>query len=165
MKKTFFSLALAAVAAVSSISASAQTPNATVCDRQCDKKENCRTECRKPGKPECNPFDGLNLTAEQQQALNAIPAPCKVMREARKQCKADSTVCGNRARQREVAKDVRINYLKQVKAVLSPEQYVQFLENTFVNQQSKGMKGGKHKGHGDKGKKGGKDMKKRAPRR
>lgn len=158
MKKTFFSLTLAAVAAVSSVSASAQTSNATtVCDRKCDKKENCRTECRKPGKPECNPFEGLNLTTEQQQTLNAIPTPCKVMREARKQCKADSTECGNRTRQREVAKDVRSNYLKQVKAVLSPEQYVQFLENSFVNRQSKGMKGGKHKGHGDKGRKGGKE--------
>ncbi len=54
----------------------------------------------------------------------------------------------------------RKDYLAKVKAILTPEQYVQFLENSYVNQVSKdraGKKGKKNKVHLHKG--GKKEMK------
>lgn len=145
MKKIILSMAVAVIS-MTSLTAMAQKPG------DCDKQK-CEQKCQKEGKcqkdrPECNPFEGLQLTQEQQTKLSVIPCPRKVMEEAKKQCKGDSTQC-SREQRMAVVKDVRTNYLNQVKAVLSPEQYVQFLENNFVNQMP--QKGDKMKGDKKKG--------------
>ena len=61
-----------------------------------------------------NPFEGLNLTAEQQTAIAALRTECRADRDS---CRAEA----KRAR------------LARIKEILTPEQYVTFLENAFVN--------------------------------
>ncbi len=51
-----------------------------------------------------------------------------------------------RAEKRQIARNIRDNYLKQVKAVLTPDQYVQFLENYYVSAPGKAQKGDKIRG-------------------
>ncbi len=135
MKKTVSSLLIATMS-LCSVSAFAQAKTQE-CNNDC--KKECTTECAKPekcrkgDKKTCNPFEGLNLTEQQQAALKAIPCPREVMKASRQQCKDNKTEC-NKADRRKMSKDIKLNYLKQVKSVLTPEQYVQFLENNFVNQ-------------------------------
>ena len=84
-------------------------------------------------------FEGINLTPEQLTALKAIPSPRDVMKAARQQAKTD-TVKVDRKQLRELVRTTRMDYLKSIKNVLTPEQYSQFLENYFVNNA-----GSKHK--------------------
>lgn len=99
----------------------AQTPAAcqaqtqTKCEtRQCDAKV-------RPGQACANLFEGMNLTAEQQSQLKALtPCNSNKKREDRKE-------------RREAAQTARKEYLAKVKSILTPEQYVQFLENSYLN--------------------------------
>ncbi len=162
MKKQLFSIALAALAVLTvTTSASAAKPEGT-CDnntecqapgkKKCKKQKHDRRErCQGADSAVCNPFEGLNLTDQQTEALKAIPNPHQVMKAAKQQ--ADSTTCT-----RTMLQDVRKNYLAQVKQVLTPEQYTQFLENFYVKQMP--MKGKKDKKDGQRPK-GKKDKQKR----
>lgn len=98
---------------------------------------------KKAGKTACADFfAGLNLTEQQKTALKAVPTPGQTMREARKaaaQCDS-ARLDGKQCKQ--VCQDVRKNYLAQVKAILTPDQYVQFLENFFTSAPGQGMKKG-----------------------
>lgn len=101
-----------------------QQPNCTQqpCQQVCDRATlNCQRPC---------PFDGLNLTADQQARIKALQETC---RAENRQDKADRKA--EKARQRD---DRRRQYLNNVKEILTPEQYVTFLENNFIN-------GGGHK--------------------
>ncbi len=147
MKKTILTLAIAVMAMMpATISAQAQCKKGNTCAQKC--QQQC-TKGKHADKKACNPFEGINLTQKQQESLKAIPCPAQVMKDTRKQC-ADSAKC-DRNKARELRKNTRENYLKQVKTVLSAEQYTQFLENYYKNQHpqrpdhKKGMKG---KGHG-----------------
>lgn len=127
MKKSILSMAVVAVS-LFTFGAMAQTSCTKKCDKACDKKECCKgeTRCDKEGKRPCpNPFEGINLTQEQKDKLKDM-APCK-KQEA---CKKKQRECRD-----SVARAERVGYLKNVKGVLTPEQYVQFLENMFVNPQ------------------------------
>ncbi|MCM1163886.1 MAG: hypothetical protein NC339_06540 [Muribaculaceae bacterium] len=73
------------------------------------------------------PFDGLNLTAEQQAKLKEI-TPCTSDKKDKKDKQDIKKEC------RENAKAARQEYLTKIKAILTPEQYVQYLENSYVNQ-------------------------------
>ena len=114
MKKVL--LALAVVAATFSLNAQTPTPAtpASTTPGACTEQPACAANPR----AECaNPFAGLDLTAEQQTALDALRANCRADRDSCRQ-------------QRTEAKRER---LAQIKAILTPEQYVKFLENAFVN--------------------------------
>lgn len=105
------------------------TKPATECCAQPDCKSNNGTcspaEC-------CPGFEGLNLTEEQQTKLKALceksgaqrQERAKANKEARKDRKVKSD-SERRADQR--------SYLDEVKKILTPQQYVQFLENMVVN--------------------------------
>lgn len=122
MKKTIIAMSLALMGA---FAMSAQTP------ANCINPANCAvtactdsSACRPQGY--C-PFAGLNLTADQQTKLQALNADRqKKAKDAR----------ANAQKQRSEAKDARKNarkeYLAQVKSILTPEQYVQFLENNYT---------------------------------
>lgn len=138
-------------------------------------QNNCNDNC-KPGctgnTPECNPavctpcnctpgqctapspFDGLNLTAEQQSKIDALKAQCK---EQQRQCKEQSKADKQEARSQKAEKkaNARAEMLGKVKEILTPEQYVQFLENAFVQQGNRPGKPGKAQGltQGQAGKK------------
>lgn len=183
MKKKILSVALAAIFSlgISSFAQTAQTRDANCqkkeCKKErCDKKDRkCDKKCdRKDGKQCANPFEGINLTEQQQQSIAVIPTPAQVMKAARDNNKVKADTANFSPEQRRMfARDVRSKYLQQVKAVLTPEQYVQFLENYYTNSapnqkdiKKDGKRGDKKFGMSDrKGRKGDKDRKDRKDRR
>lgn len=157
MKKTIFSLAIL-LAASTGFSAIAQ--NAT----PAPSKETKANKAEKRNFP--NPFEGLNLTEQQKTQLQAL-APAKPTQEQKEQMKAKKQEAA-KAKMEKRAQAKR-DYLAKVKAILTPEQYTQFLENNFVNQSMKAAR--KDGRHGSKGKfdkkrnnKGLTDKKGKAPR-
>lgn len=122
MNKKISAIALAIVASLG-ISAFAQTPaacpnKAADCPRSaaCAPAKACGDSC-------CTAvfFEGITLTPEQQTKIAAIKADRqKAAKEARENRKADRKNC-------------KRDYLNKMKEVLTPEQYVVFLENMVVN--------------------------------
>lgn len=178
MKKKLLSLAVMAMTASAFIMA--QNPANTTCrngnaangcqtdncvTNNCVSKGNCAsTDCAgaknnnrnhcgnhrgKAPRQDC--FAGLNLTEQQKTALKAIPTPCQTMSETRKAAAQSDSARIDRQQRRQVAQDVRKNYLAQVKAVLTPDQYVQFLENYYANSPAFGQNRHGKPGHGVKG--------------
>lgn len=107
----------------------------------------CELNGQKPGM--CNPFEGLNLTADQQSKFDALKAECKARFEKskadRQKEKADKKADKMKAKAeaRAKAKAAREQMLAKIKGILTPEQYVKFLENNFVNGADKGPRPGK----------------------
>ena len=152
MKKTIISLALASIAIFGTSSVFAQEKK--------DKKDNKKTENREQRKLErpqaVNPFEGLNLTEQQQTALKSLAEEQKAeMNKNREADKADRQK-EMKNRKEEMSK-ARQNYLAKIKEILTPEQYCQFLENNYLRQGGKGpsakgitgKKGNKHYGSKD----------------
>lgn len=138
MKKTLLSVAII-LASTLGITATAQSPaNTQTCD-------NPKTECTKAGKANKavrpNPFEGLNLTEQQKTELQSI-APkkdcCKDKAEKKDKAQAKAEKQAKRAENRQKMIQNRRDYLAKVKNILTPEQYVQFLENNYVDQALKG---------------------------
>lgn len=175
MKAKFITIALASILTLG-ISASAQNANGNTDNKTCTKtecqkkgnkerkdckdKKNCKKDCKNRKNDSANrqrqahnPFAGLQLTQQQQEKLAAIPTPRQVMQAARQNDKDNKTQADTskaaRAEKRQVARNIRDNYLKQVKAVLTPDQYVQFLENYYVSSPGKVKKGDKIRGDRD----------------
>lgn len=129
MKKV---LAAIAVMAGAGFAAQAQEPvkcDNKVCPEQaqlCDQQQCAPQQCAP-----C-PFDGLNLTEDQKTKIKALGQAKFDARNAKKaekaqakaQAKADRREARNAARREELAK---------IKEILTPEQYVQFLENSWVD--------------------------------
>lgn len=140
MKKKFFAMALAAIT-LAPFGAVAQ--NNKACNLQ--GKAACVAEqCGNPGqcKKDACPFDGLNITDAQKSQLQQLNASRREARKAEAQArKADKRSCDSaRVAQRRAD---RQDYLKQVKAIIGPEQYVVFLENFYVNGGGQKRPGGK----------------------
>lgn len=161
MKKKIFGLALALMT-VGTLSSFAANTNDKKCDKQDCQKQQCDKkagECKKGDRQCLNPFEGLNLTADQQSKLNELKESCCKARKDNKDNKAD------RVDPRQAKRD----FLAKVKGILTPEQYVTFLENNFTNGRphmdkanrqgdKKDMKGQRQGKRGDK-----KDMKGQRP--
>ena len=136
MKKLM--IAMAAVAMTASM-AFAQTDNTNACPKKdCPKTEQCAKDGKKCDKP-CDKqraceFKGLNLTDTQKEQLKAIKAEQKAKFQAERQAKQ-----AQKAAKKEARQAARKEYLAKVKAVLTPEQYVQYLENV-ATRADKGMK-------------------------
>lgn len=122
MKKKIFSATILALSFIA-LPAMAQNCKQGTCP------EGNTTACCTEGKAKAgngcvNPFEGLNLTDAQKEKLKAIERPCRKAaernRETRQQCSTER-------------RNDRVKFLADIKAVLTPEQYVQFLENNFVN--------------------------------
>ncbi len=132
MKKSILSTAVLAVS-LFSFSAMAQKP-ADCNTTTCPVKECPATACAPgkqclPGRPEVNHFSGLNLTQEQKDKL----ATLKQQRKAK--CEANAKAQENRGRQCDsIARCGKKEYLDGVKAILTPDQYVVFLENVVLSQ-------------------------------
>lgn len=146
-----------AVASMAGFSTYAQQLSATatsgVQTERCVKgdKKTCDKGVCKSG----NAFEGIALTPDQQSKLDALKAKCKANKE---KCKADKKAAKEQARADR--KQAKRDYLNQVKSILTPDQYVVFLENIVV---SDGVRpGGRPEG---KMHKGGKDLKRGANQR
>ena len=144
------------------VAASALVLSATAVSAQNkDKKDaKCKdAKCEMMNKEQCGAkasclFDNLNLTDAQK-------AKIKEMKEnnakARKESK-DKAISDR--------KTARKNELAQIKSILTPEQYVQFLENSYLNAGKQGQRGGKDMKPGDrKGGAFGKGMKRGGDRK
>lgn len=161
MKKKVLSLAVL-MASVFTFGSFAQTKSDNK-DAACTK-----TECPAKAKGDKaanrpNPFEGINLTADQQTRLQAIREKAKAERteqmaqkKAAKAEKKQADATARDARRAEMTKK-RQDYLVQIKEVLTPEQYVVFLENCYVQQAPQGKASmGKHARFDKNGNKGGK---------
>lgn len=132
MKKGILSIAVVA-ASLFSFNAFAQDKSVvTACPNtpaQCVNAQACPANPQAcPVKRPCaDPFAGINLTQEQQTKLTALREKCKINRAAADKARKD------RFQQRDSI--MRVNKkqrLEEVKAILTPEQYVIFLENMVV---------------------------------
>lgn len=125
MKKRIFTAAIA-LAAICGLSASAQKPDCAP-GSPCDESAQ---QCRKtPGQcdsvcdaPYCEVFAGLNLTDSQKSAIKKLNGDRKAARQ-----KSDKD-------RRETRRQARRDYFDGVKKVLTPDQYVQFLETIVIEQ-------------------------------
>ncbi len=135
MKKIIVAFAIAAMTAAG-FSAAAQD-NKQVCPNQanCPNAKECpQTACKPCVAPMCC-FEGLNLTDAQKQKLQEV---CTNHRADMRKSKADA-----KTQRREARRQARREHLAQIKQILTPEQYVQFLENNFVEKNGKFGKAGK----------------------
>lgn len=139
MNKNLIVAAIVALAGAFTFNTSAQQNDnkAKACPQQ-----QCIIGQRAGGPTAYNPFEGLNLSKDQESKLQALRQQCKADRQAaQKQDKAE---------RRQARNDQRRKMLNDIKAILSPEQYVQFLENNFVNGGQKFKDGKKDRARMDK---------------
>lgn len=157
MKKTILGIAFLMMAGFAT-SASAQCPNEGTCPdktnckkEQCDKQD-CKDECKptecnlpdckgKPGKKfdrkgncekSCQ-FEGLNLTEEQKVKIQDLDKAMKASREEMKQ-QLKENKGKDRFNLRDNERNLRTKYLDDLQKILSGDQYMQFLQNFYVNQ-------------------------------
>lgn len=141
MKKKILGIAIVAMSVIAlPVMAQAQQKRANVGSEntQC-----VNTFCKKS---DCRAFEGLNLTDAQKEQLKQLG---EKRRAAMKECIRQKQRNDSVARAGHLA--AKKAYLDDVKAVLTPEQYIAFLENHFVS--AGGQRGGKAirmKHHGKK---------------
>lgn len=157
MKKTFFTASIILASLIGS-TAFAQTPvtEAGCCEKvectadshckdaqKCDKKGGQRHKGHKGHGQRPNLFEGIELTADQQTALEAL-------RPARGERKAKEAKPADMQTRQEAGKARFDEYKTKVKGILTPEQYTQFEQN-LQKMESKRMerKGNLQKGKAD----------------
>lgn len=124
-------VAIAAIALFST-TAFAQAPQQS--NGQKASSECCKGKENKADRPcmQMLLFDGIQLTDAQKDQLKAIETPAKAKADRNRKAKEERATAD---------KQDKANYLKSVKTVLTPEQYVKFLENAFVNAHGHKAKG------------------------
>ena len=153
MKKKFSTLALALIAAAG-IGVMAQNPAPDCCKKghgdNCDKKEApCLDRAQADSLRATMLFDGIQLTPDQQAKINQLRADkAKARMEARKaekQARAEFGKARMDARKAAIKAD-----LEKMKQILTPEQYVQYLENMVTSAPAPGRMDGKAPRHAHK---------------
>lgn len=149
MRKQILSI-IAILALSAGVAVTAQTNEPA---QQCE-QQNCpdnSKKCKKDGKKDCkkkdckknfckgdrqkafNPFEGIELTADQKAKIEALK---------KKGCCKDSA---NDSVAQKNRRQARKDFILGVKEILTPEQYVTFLENIAFNHPAKSRH---HDGHG-----------------
>ena len=127
MKKTIVALSMALMATIG-IQSMAQNPENNPQNRE-KKEMRMRGENRQKVQRQDMAFDGITLSAEQKAKIEAL----------KENCKNDFTIKKLGREQRDEMRKAIIqkkrDYLASMKQILTPEQYVQFLENQVVNGQ------------------------------
>ncbi len=138
MKKSILSIAVL-FASMTAFSAAAQTPTNTTSN--CKAKTECGKPCPNKDAAKYNPFAGLNLTDKQKADLQALKPNKETVAKAKTEAKAEKQAQRKQMAEKRIQN--RRDYLAKVKNILTPEQYVQFLENSYVDQAFKGPQHGK----------------------
>lgn len=144
MKKLMIAMAMIAMTAGFSLRAqdNATATPAAVC---CADRQQCADSLR-----QCA-FSELNLSEAQQAQVQALMQKVRADRADRAKAKRDAKA-GAKAQRRAAREQARKDFLAQLKNILTPEQYVQFLESNYVKGTPKGPKMGKKDGRrGPKG--------------
>lgn len=116
MNKMILSMAIAAITFGGFSASAKEKTQKEVCPVTGTEQTACGQQVNRP----C-PFDGMNLTDAQKKQLKQLCQNRTADKKAKKEAK------------REARKQSRREQLAKIKAILTPEQYVQFLENSFVN--------------------------------
>ena len=137
-------------------------------DKKGNKKGNKKGEKGMKGNktPKFNPFDGVQLTDDQQQRLQVLQqglGPVQLTKEQMEKIPQNPNLTPEQKKQlkqeRKAKKlESKKKYLNGVKEILTPEQYVIFLENVYLyspQDKGKGVKQG-FAPNGRKGEKSGK---------
>lgn len=151
MKMKFFGLALAAITCVA-LNGNAQTT--TTSDKCCANKtectQQCKKDCKKDGK-QCkadkkkgdraarqSAFDKMTLTADQKARLEQFHQKNREARKAQAEARKADKQRGDSAMRadREAAKR---QYLTELKEIVGPDNYVIFLEESFLQDQGPRM--------------------------
>lgn len=144
MKKIVLALAVMAITGIAPI-ASAQTEKST-CSKATTECSGEKSACCK-GKPEGmrrkdiqprSPFEALNLTTEQKGKLEALNTEMRNKKDAVREDMAAADSVMHSAKE-----DLKREYLKGVKEILTVDQYVQFLEDHYVKSQEMSGRGNK----------------------
>lgn len=152
MKKVILSLAILVATSMASFAATDnKTENAT---NACQSNTECPVNGTCPEKKEktakcCKAFEGIDLTAEQKAKLAELRKNCTADKEKNKESKdKKSNLTDEQKKQLKGERkakhlEARKKYLESVKAILTPEQYNQFLENSYLskNHKKSDMKG------------------------
>ncbi len=98
----------------------------------------CVTPCQ--ARPTDCGFDGLNLTDSQKEQIRVLRG---------KHCADKAQTKRERKEARRAEREAgRQAFLAELKKILTPEQYIQFLENSFTKGRPKAYRGGRHGHHG-----------------
>lgn len=137
MKKKILGLALVAIS-LAAFNGNAQTTTTDNTPAQ-ENVKGKKTD-RQGRRDKVNPFDGLNLTDAQKTRLQELDNQLREAGKERVKAAKEERRRNDSARieQRKAAKK---SYLEEVKAIIGPEQYVVFLENSYINS-------GSHRGSG-----------------
>lgn len=149
MKKIFTSMMLA-VALLAGGTAYAQnqvqgSTGATVQKENVDKNAKAKKGGKKGMRqanpaPRFNPFDGVQLTDDQQQKLQVLRqglGPVQLTPQEQAKIKENPNLTKEQKQQLKAEKkakkmEAKKNYLNGVKEILTPDQYVIFLENCYL---------------------------------
>ena len=152
MKKLILSIAV--LVATSSVAFAAHTHNSD--DKEKSEKK-IEMQKRGPEKRHANKgraiapnlFEGIELTDQQKEQINQLDASLAAERPVRP--KAEDLDKLTEEQKKEMRKEARggnkqgsmKKYLEGLKKILTPEQYVKFLENSYINQNGTGKAQGK----------------------
>lgn len=175
MKKVFISMFVVAAASLMTGSACAQSTDQKAKQECCDttgnakgkslKKDGRKDFERRDRQTQYNPFEGMELTEDQQQRLAVLQkglGPALV--DAPEKSLPDNMSDEQKAKiKKDMASrkvEAKKNYLNGVKEIIGPEQYVVFLENFYINAPSQKQGQRPDKNRADMKKRDGKDLKK-----
>lgn len=107
----------------------------------CNENVNCNNrKCDRKDRVCPNPFEGLNLTEAQKTQIKELRASMPCNKDNQK---------GDKNNGRTDRSQCKRDFLAKVKTILTPEQYVTFLENNFADRSGR-KHDGYRKGHGQK---------------
>ena len=133
MKRKIFSLLFVAISTIMFSSyAQSHTSNDTTqtCNRCC--KFDKKGQHHKMGY--INPFEGIELSDTQKEQLKNIHQKHRDKMKDFRNKKIEDDTCKMKS-----PKEIRRQQLDEIKNILTPEQYLQYLENSVVNQTGKHM--------------------------
>ena len=146
MKKIILSLAILFATSMTLIAAPAsQNPTSESSDKAKKEmkhnKKDGRKDHMKAATPRFgNPFEGIELTAEQQTQIEELQKSLRPEKRegADKEKLSDEQKKELRKEMAFSRENIKAKYLEGVKNILTPEQYVKFLENNYLQSATNG---------------------------